>query len=133
MRKPHRTSAQDQMAKVKLGVEKARLAAMESKLEAAKPPPEEPVYTRYEDLPPLSPEDEVYFRNKVETLFYNEGLAQYAQWRAEIERAWESMNAAMGGAPIRSTGPHDYAVSRDTILPEDEGYYRARIGRGDYI
>jgi hypothetical protein len=115
------------MAAVKLRVEQARLTAMESKLEASQADVEPAEYTRYEDLPPLSPEDEIYFREKVQTMFYREGLAQYAQWRCEIERAWESMNAAMGGAGSRIGQAGEPYYSCDSILPDDEEYYQARL------
>ena len=50
-RKKH--TPKDPLQKLKLATAKARLA----KLEAELPPPSPQAYTRYEDLPPLMPED----------------------------------------------------------------------------
>jgi len=57
-------------------------------------------------------------------MFHNEGLAQYAQWRGEIEQAWELMNASINGR--RGCVP-DEGMTRGIILPEDDAYYRASL------
>jgi len=55
-------SLADELARTRLAIEKAKLA----KLEADLPKPA-PQYTRYEDLPPPSPEEQDRFYERLET------------------------------------------------------------------
>lgn len=56
-------SLQDQLLETRLRIEQAKLA----KLEAEIPDPN-PKYTRYEDMPPPTPEDEARFHARFEAL-----------------------------------------------------------------
>ena len=72
------TSHENQLAATKLAIEKARLAKLEGEQ-----PQSEPQYTRYEDMPPPSPEE----RARMEA----EMLAIFDRIKAEEEaekKAW---------------------------------------------
>lgn len=59
----HTQSLQDQLLETRLRIERAKLA----KLEADIPDPS-PKYTRYEDMPPPTPEDEARFLERFKDL-----------------------------------------------------------------
>lgn len=56
---------QAELVEVKLNIEKAKLA----KLEAELPDPRVAGYTKYEDFPPPTPEDQRRFRERFEQLY----------------------------------------------------------------
>ncbi|WP_427452286.1 hypothetical protein [Litorimonas sp. WD9-15] len=58
-------SPADELAHVRLEIEKAKLAKLREDL----PDPDAPKYTRWEDLPPPSPEDEEMFYEEFKRLF----------------------------------------------------------------
>ncbi len=58
---PKRQSAADALAFTRLAIEKAKLAKLEAAL-----PKETPHFTRYEDLPPPSPEEQDRFYERLE-------------------------------------------------------------------
>lgn len=58
-------SPADELAQVKLEIEKAKLAKLQEDL----PDPNAPEYTRWEDLPPPSPEDEARYYAEFQRIF----------------------------------------------------------------
>jgi len=58
-------SPADELAQVRLEIQKAKLAKLREDL----PDPDAPQYTRWEDLPPPSPEDEAMFYEEFKRLF----------------------------------------------------------------
>lgn len=65
--KPHKPSStqslQDQLIETKLRIEQAKLAKLEADI-----PDKTPKYTRYEDMPPPTPEDEARFHARFNEL-----------------------------------------------------------------
>ncbi|WP_409432071.1 hypothetical protein ACJ3XI_07570 [Litorimonas sp. RW-G-Af-16] len=64
---PRQSSLQTQLARVKLEIELARLTKLRAEVHALPKPT--PQYTRYEDMPPPSPEDRKRFMKRLEALY----------------------------------------------------------------
>ena len=61
---PEAPSVQDELAATKLAIGKARLAKLEGEQ-----PSSEPQYTRYEDMPPPSPEERARMEAEILAIF----------------------------------------------------------------
>ncbi len=83
---PNKHSAADQLARTHLAIEKAKLA----KLEAGLPKPT-PHFTRYEDLPPPSPEEQDRFYERLEKTIGDierQALRKKRDWYLQFVDDW---------------------------------------------
>jgi len=73
-----RPSPQDELIETRLAIEKAKLAKLEAEL-----PKPALNYTRYEDIPPPSPEERARFRERLDAL-----IEKINTGEKERERQW---------------------------------------------
>jgi broad specificity phosphatase PhoE len=86
-------SPQDLLIETKLRIEQAKLAKLEAEL-----PKDEPKYTRWEDMPPPTPEDEARFAERFNTLINN--------LRAE------------GSGPDAGQTVQDWLIEQGAVIPD---------------
>ncbi len=83
---PKRQSAADELVLTRLAIEKAKLAKLEANLPKSTPP-----FTRYEDLPPPSPEEQDRFYERLEKTIGDierQALRKKRDWYLQFVDDW---------------------------------------------